>query len=206
MANLIESGGPVMYILLFCSVISLAVIIERMAFWMSARTRMDSAEADTVIALCASGDWEAAEAAAAASKSPVVAVLASGIQYRDLSFSKAMAVTAAEAVGRMRRFMGVMDTIITAAPLIGILGTVIGIILSFEALGQAGIGRPQAITAGIAQALITTAAGLVIAIFTVFPFNYFNTRIERSMDAIECHATRLELVLEKVPGPSGGQP
>jgi len=91
-----------------------------------------------------------------------------------------------------------LDTMITIAPLLGIFGTVIGIILSFEMLGTAGIENPQAVTAGIAQALITTAAGLGIAILSVFPFNYFNSRIERAALDIEKYATSLEIVYEKL--------
>ena len=98
----------------------------------------------------------------------------------------------------MRRFMGVLDTMITVAPLLGIFGTVIGIIASFEALSTAGIGQPQAVTAGIAQALITTAAGLGIAILSVFPYNYFNSRVEKAVMNIEKYATSLEIVYEKL--------
>ncbi len=74
--------------------------------------------------------------------------------------------------------MGFLDTMITVAPLLGILGTVIGIILSFDMLAVAGIENPQAVTGGIAQALITTATGLTIAILAVIPFNYFNVKVE----------------------------
>ncbi len=93
--------------------------------------------------------------------------------------------------------MGVLDTIIMVAPLLGILGTVVGIISSFDMLGEMGIGDPRAVTGGIAQALISTAAGLTIAIATVFPFNYFNSRIDYAALAIEKYATSLEIVYEK---------
>ena len=73
-----------------------------------------------------------------------------------------------------------------------------GIILSFELLGSGGIEHPEAVTAGIAQALITTAAGLGIAILSVFPFNYFNSRVERAALAIEKYATSLEIVYERI--------
>jgi len=69
-------------------------------------------------------------------------------------------------------------------------------------LGATGIEAPQAVTAGIAQALITTASGLGIAIFSVFPYNYFNSRVENAMLAIEKYATRLEIVYEKLTGGS----
>ena len=103
--------------------------------------------------------------------------------------------------------MVVLDTMITVAPLLGIFGTVIGIIGSFEALGTAGIDQPQAVTAGIAQALITTAAGLGIAILSVFPYNYFNSKVEKAVLNIEKYATSLEIVYEKLEGkPEASEP
>ena len=87
---------------------------------------------------------------------------------------KAMEAAAIEEIKGIRRFMGVMDTMITVAPLFGIFGTVLGIISSFEMLGSAGIGPWRLPPASLA--LITTAAGLAIAILTIFPYNYFNHR------------------------------
>jgi biopolymer transport protein ExbB len=86
--------------------------------------------------------------------------------------------------------------------LLGIFGTVIGIIFSFEALGTSGIQDPKAVTSGIAQALITTAAGLGIAILSVFPYNYFNSRVEKAALDIEKYATSLEIVYEKLVQPN----
>ncbi|MBU4126356.1 MAG: MotA/TolQ/ExbB proton channel family protein, partial [Proteobacteria bacterium] len=77
--------------------------------------------------------------------------------------------------------------------------------MSFEALGSAGIEHPQAVTAGIAQALITTASGLGIAILSVFPYNFFNSRIEKAALNIEKYATSLEIVYEKLIQPSIAQ-
>ena len=82
--------------------------------------------------------------------------------------------------------------------ILGIFGTVIGIIISFDLLGTSGIEHPQAVTAGIAQALITTAAGLGIAILSVFPYNYYNARVENAAMTIEKYATSLEIVYEKL--------
>jgi biopolymer transport protein ExbB len=98
----------------------------------------------------------------------------------------------------MGQYLPILDTIITVSPLLGIFGTVIGIILSFEMLGSAGIEEPQAVTAGIAQALITTASGLGIAILSLFPYNYFNSRMEKATATIEKYATSLEIVYEKL--------
>ena len=105
---------------------------------------------------------------------------------------------AADEVERMRRYLPVLDTMITVAPLLGIFGTVIGIISSFEILGTTGIEHPREVTVGIAQALITTASGLGIAILSVFPYNYFLSRTERATLLIEKYATSLEIVYEKL--------
>jgi biopolymer transport protein ExbB len=165
------SGGPVMYPLLACSVIMLTVIIERIFFWTRLSINRDQALVDEVLELCRVGDWKTVRLKAEKSKDLIIKILVSGIVHREFSMGKAMEAAANQEINRMRQFMGVLDTMITVAPLLGIFGTVLGIITSFEVLGTAGIEHPEAVTAGIAQALITTAAGLGIAILTVFPYN-----------------------------------
>lgn len=191
-------GGPVMYPLLLCSVISLTVIIERFIFWIGVGMRKNQALLDEVLELCRKGDWESIRVKARGSKNYVIRVLISGILHREYSLSKAMESAAADEITRMGRFMGVLDTMITVAPLLGILGTVLGIIESFSMLDSFGIENPQAVTGGIAQALITTATGLTIAIVTVFPYNYFNSRIEKAAKIIEKYATSFEIVYERI--------
>ena len=193
-----NSGGPVMYPLLLCSVIVMTVIIERSLFWMTIDTRRDRRLVDDILELCRSGDWETVRQKAAGCKDFVVRILVSGILHRDFSMVKAMESAAADEIQHMRRFMSVLDTMITVAPLLGIFGTVIGIITSFEMLGTAGIDRPQHVTAGVAQALITTATGLGIALFSVFPYNFFNAKVERAALDIERYSTSLEIVYEKI--------
>lgn len=203
MIDIFNSGGPVMYPLLLCSLLALTVIIERAIFWTIVGKRASQRLVDQVMTLCQVGDWDGVRRITEGSKSYVIRVLVSGILHREYSMVKAMESAAADEIARMRRCMGVMDTIITVAPLLGIFGTVIGIISSFDMLGGGGIDHPEAVTKGIAQALITTASGLGIAIFTVFPFNYFNTRIERAARFIEKYATSLEIVYEKMNGQNG---
>jgi len=200
MLDLFFRGGPVMYPLLACSLLVLTVVIERLLFWISVDMNRDRQLIEDVLELCRRGDWEAVRNKVAGSRDFVIRVLVSGILHREFSMTKAMEASAAEEIRNMRRYMGVLDTMITVAPLLGIFGTVIGIIASFEALGAAGIDQPQAVTAGIAQALITTAAGLGIAIFSVFPYNYFNSRVEKAVLNIEKYATSLEIVYEKLDG------
>jgi biopolymer transport protein ExbB len=198
MIDVFIKGGPVMYPLLGCSIIALTVIIERAFFWIREDVRRNQSLVDHVLELCRRGDWDAVKEQVAGSRDYIIRILVNGIVHKEFSMTKAMETAASDEIKRMRRHLGVLDTMITVAPLLGIFGTVIGIITSFEILGSAGIEHPQAVTAGIAQALITTAAGLGIAILSVFPFNYFNSRAEGAALAIEKYATSLEIVYEKL--------
>ncbi len=188
-----------MYPLLFCSILAVTVIIDRLIFWAREDVRRNRSLVDEVLELCRMGDWEGVRKKVQGSKDYVIRILVSGILHRDFSMLKAMESAAADEIKRMRRHMSILDTMITVAPLLGIFGTVLGIISSFELLGAGGIANPQAVTGGIAQALITTAAGLGIAILSVFPYNYFNARVENAVLAIEKYATSLEIVFEKIP-------
>ncbi len=198
MNNLFHSGGPVMYPLLACSFIVLTVVIERALFWFRITIQRNSSLVDEVLELCRSGDWEEVRKRTAGSRDFVVRILVSGILHREFSMVKAMESAASDEIQRMRRSMTVLDTMITVAPLLGIFGTVTGIITSFEMLGAGGLDHPETVTAGVAEALITTATGLAIAIFSVFPYNYFNSKVRRATLEIEKYATSLEIVYEKL--------
>ena len=198
MINLFIKGGPIMYPLLICSIIALTVIIERTIFWIGEDHRRDQALVNEVLSLAERGNWETVRDRIGNSKDFIVRILVAGILHREFSIAKAMETAASDELDRMRKYLPILDTIITVSPLLGIFGTVIGIILSFEMLGSAGIEEPQAVTAGIAQALITTASGLGIAILSLFPFNYFNSRVEKAATTIEKYATSLEIVYEKL--------
>lgn len=198
MLQIFLDGGPIMYPLLACSILVLTVIIERTIFWIGIDYVRNAKLLDEVMELCRVGDWESVRKKVAGSKDYTIKVLVSGILHRQFSMSKAMEAAATDEINQMKRYMGVLDTMITVAPLLGILGTVLGIIDSFEVMGSSGIEHPQAVTGGIAQALITTASGLAIAILSVFPYNYFNSRIEKAALHIEKYATSLEIVYNKL--------
>lgn len=198
MYKIILQGGPVMYPLLACSLCVVTIIIERVIFWVTLNYHRNIKLMDDVLESCQRGDWETVKIQTAGCKDYAVRVLISGIVHREFSMAKAMEVAAIEEVKKMRRGMGVLDTMITVSPLLGILGTVVGIILSFDMLAQAGIENPQAVTGGIAQALITTATGLTIAISAVIPYNYFTIKVEKAILRMERYATSLEIVYEKL--------
>jgi biopolymer transport protein ExbB len=127
----------------------------------------------------------------------VVRALVHGLKHRDSGLAHALLQAANQELRRFGQGLTVLDTAITLAPLLGLLGTVSGMIRSFGLLGTTELSAPTAITGGIAEALIATAAGLGIAIVALIPFNYLNTRLENARHEIEDASTRLELLLRR---------
>jgi len=198
MINYFYQGGPVMYPLLFCSLVSLTIVIERGIFWVREKKNRDRKLLERFMSLVEKGDLEEAREVVTDSRDPVVRVLVCGIVHQGFSLKDALRMSADEEIARMRRYLPVLDTMITLSPLLGILGTVTGIIYSFNVMGSSGVENPAMITAGIGQALLTTAFGLAIAIFSLIPYNYFLSTIEKTAQEMEKYGTTLEILFEKV--------
>jgi biopolymer transport protein ExbB len=186
-----------MYPLLICSLISVAIIVERIIFWLEVKRGRDTFLVSEMLQLAGKGHYEKAAQRARGSRDYIARTLLDGIAHRNYSLSQALEMRAEEEIKRMRKNLTILDTIVTLAPLLGILGTVTGIINSFHLLGEAEITTPRMASAGIAEALITTAAGLAIAIWTLIPYNYFLSRIERAIKEMEKFASSLEITFER---------
>lgn len=196
-------GGPVMIPLAACSVLALAVVIDRAwAWWRLGRSR----DPELVLARAARGEWVEAGKLGEVSRSPVARVLAAGILHRNPAPTLAMEAAARHEIARLKRFLPVLDTIVTLSPLLGLLGTVTGMIAAFGIMGQSGMNSPHAITGGVAEALIATAVGLGIAIAALVPLNFFNSRVDAMHDTIERYGSHLELLLAETPRRSGEAP
>lgn len=191
----VQRGGLVMYPLLACSLVGLTVIVERLLFWM--KLRLEPKRWAAYLQCVQKGDDEAALKLAGARPDPVLRVLARGTKDAEPSPGIAMEQQAKEEITGLNRYLVVLDTVVTLAPLLGIYGTITGIIRAFGFLGATGVPEPQLVAAGIAEALITTAAGLTIAIAAVPLYNHFVKRAEHVAHQIEQHATSLELLLER---------
>jgi biopolymer transport protein ExbB len=188
----LAKGGLVMIPLGVCSVMALAVVIERACRWL----RLGGlAEADRVLAAAARGEWEQAARTGEASASPVARVLAAGLRHANPAPALAMEAAAQDELARLRRYLPVLDTVITLAPLLGLLGTVTGMIGAFGVMAQAGLNQPTAITGGVGEALVATASGLGVAIAALVPYNFFLRRAEAMAETIERYGSRLELLL-----------
>ncbi len=189
--SILAKGGPVMVPLLLCSMISLAVTIERFLFWRRIRSKE---LVNQMLTLVEKGQPQEALRLGQSSDLPIARVLAEGLAHLNPSPSKAMEGAAQAEIPVLKRRLTILDTIITLAPLLGLLGTVTGMISSFGIMSEAGIGQPHAVTGGVAEALIATATGLLIAILTLIPYNYFTSRAEKEMEDMEYFASRLELL------------
>jgi biopolymer transport protein ExbB len=190
----LAKGGPVMIPLVLCSVVALAVVIERLGFWWR---QGDVAAAERALELAERGKLDEALEVARHSSTATARVIAAGLAERQAPPAAAMEAAAQAEMGRLRSYLPVLDTIITLSPLLGLLGTVTGMIAAFGILSTSGMNQPNAITGGVAEALIATAAGLAIAIATLVPYNYFLSRAEQALDAMERLASRLDLALRE---------
>ena len=199
-----QSGGPLMWPLLLCSLVVVTLILERSLFWFYLEKERNRSLVDEVLHLAEVDDWLAIRDKTKDSHDFVIRILVVGIVHRQFCMAKAMQAEAEVSIQRMQRSMPALDTMITVAPLLGILGTVLGIISSFEVLGSGGLSDPRAVTGGIAQALVTTATGLAISIVTVVPYNFFNSRIGQAVHVMEKYATSLEVVYQKNEAGQGG--
>jgi biopolymer transport protein ExbB len=186
LAILIERGGWVMLPLMVLSVISLALIVERIWFWVALHRPARIRWLQRLRSALRVGDGETAAKLLEKDRSPYSQV---GRRLLDHGAGDAVAVEAVELQRpKFDRFMVSLSTIITAAPLLGILGTVIGIIRSFRLLGgpaEGGLTDPSAVSMGIAEALLTTAMGLVVALVTLFPYMIFRAQAERAIGRVE---------------------
>ena len=200
MMIIFEKGGVIMWPLILLSFTSLTFIIERSVFfWLEARKRKP-VDTQRILSFAEKGKLEEAERAARRSHTDFIArTLLNGLVHREYSLSRALETQALIELRRMKKHLPILDTAITAAPILGILGTVIGIISSFDILGNQGVSDPMAVTMGISEALITTAFGLIIALVTLIPYNIFQTRYQRAVEELESVCSVFEIIMQKRP-------
>lgn len=182
--DIFQRGGPVMWPLLALSLVSIALSIERAWFWLRVHGRRSARWLDDAAAALRAGD-QAAAGKLARSPRLIYTTVVSSLAKRPAT--DASGVELAEAARPLiERFAATQSVIITAAPLLGILGTVLGIIDSFEVLSSADAVRDvNAVAAGIAEALITTAFGLIVALVTLFPHALYRAHANRCLGTIE---------------------
>src|SRR5665213_1035738 len=187
-------GGPVMWPILICALVAVAVVGERTFWWLRESGRRDPKKLEHILAALENGDIEAATRTAEGSQDPIIRMIYRGLNHVHTSMEGALQLAAGIELERAGRFLTVMDTLVTLAPLLGLLGTVTGLMGAFLSVGSAELAVKD-VTGGIGVALIATACGLGIAIFSLIPFNYFAGRVARLQFELEAAATNVELMV-----------
>lgn len=200
--NLIETlkSSFVLVILTGCSVIAVTFIFERWLYLK--RTTVNSDHFFQQIRNAVQrGGLEAAISVCAASVSSLANVIRAGLEERTSdagNFAEMMDAVAMEERAKLEKNLNVLGTLANVSPLIGLFGTVIGIIRAFHAMALNGSAGPSVISAGIAEALITTAAGLVVAVPAVIFYNFFLRRVNSVMSEIESVSKKVSVFLNGV--------
>ena len=185
-----------MYPILLCALVAVAVVGERSFWWLREASRRDPKKLEEVLAAVESGDLPAATKLAQGSNDPVIRMIYHGLNHAHTSLQGALELGAGVELARAGRFLVVMDTLVTLAPLLGLLGTVTGLMRAFLKVGSAELSV-VAVTGGIGEALIATACGLGIAILSLVPFNYFTAKTARLQFELEAAATNVEVMVQR---------
>lgn len=184
-------GGWVIYPLTILAVVAIAIVLDRSYMFVRfGRKPYSSSNIRNFSSNGASADLESRlsstppQNAFRRMNAPWLATASVPIWLRE-----AQAQSIASQIERdMSKGFWVLETIVTAAPLLGLLGTIVGMMHSFQLFGGSGLVDPGGVTGGVAQSLVATAIGLVVALFSLFAFNYFSRRLERLMDELESFA------------------
>jgi biopolymer transport protein ExbB len=198
--ELFKHGGNVMWPILLVSFMMITVAIERMIFTLRENSRRQPDVVNKMLEKVEGNDIDGALELGNKSQDYVARILVYAISHKEHSLGNAFTRAANQEMQRFSQGLPTLDTCITAAPLLGLLGTVTGMMGTFAALnsGSGDIGASTgAITGGVAEALIATMCGITIAVVGLLPFNIMNARVEEARHEIEDASNSLEIILNK---------
>ena len=204
MLEIFRSGGPLMYVILLLAILGLAVVFDRLFYLMTKESENVEAIKEELIKAINEDNIKGAIELCGTHKSSASKVLKGVLKevyYDDevevsLLEEKAREI-ALEELPKLEKNMWLLSMAAQLSPLVGLLGTVTGMIMSFNIISQSGTGDPKALAGGIAQALITTAAGLIVAVPSVFSYNFLNKKIDNVLNSIEKSSVELINVIRK---------
>ena len=202
MFEIIKSGGVVMVPLILCSIVASAITLERL--WTLRGQRVVPGElTDKIWQWVENRSLSDKQIMALQAHSPLGRVLAAGLA--NLHRDRLVMIEAIEEAGRhvmhdLERYLNPLATIASISPLLGLLGTVMGMIRTFRAVTISGIGDPSALAGGIAEALVTTAAGLIVAIPSLVAYRYFRGKVDGLIVDMEKQSLRLVQAIDRTSG------
>lgn len=200
--NLFAAGGVVMWPLLACSVLALALIVERVVFWVRVNKRQHRVVRDVLNFYRLNNMVAVLDRLKQNADLPMARIFLAALELEQSTpeeFRLALESEAQAEIPLLKRFNNIFETIISLAPLLGLLGTILGLIASFASLniGDVGGSKTTGVTAGISEALVATASGLVVAIFTLVFANTFRGLYIRQIALIQEYGGQLELLYRR---------
>ncbi len=198
--ELFKHGGPIMWPIIIVSFLVITVAMERAIFMFRENARRQPEVVEKMLEKVEANDIDGALEMGKKSQDYVARILVYAISHREHSLGNSFSRASNQEMQRFGQGLPTLDTCITAAPLLGLLGTVTGMMGTFAALnsGSGDIGASTgAITGGVAEALIATMCGLAIAITGLLPFNILNSRLDEAKHEIEDAANSLEIIINK---------
>lgn len=198
--ELFDHGGPIMWPILIISFLMITVVVERLLFIIRENSSREPEVVEKMLERVESRDIEGAITLGKKSKDFVARILTYALTHKESSLSNAFIRASNQELNRFNQGMATLDTVITAAPLLGLLGTVTGMMRTFGNMQGDIAAAASGITGGVAEALIATACGLAIAICGLFPYNYLNSRAEEARHEVGDASNALELILKKSEG------
>ncbi|MBE9056068.1 MotA/TolQ/ExbB proton channel family protein [Sphaerospermopsis sp. LEGE 08334] len=200
--NLFIAGGVVMWPLLLSSVVAVGLIIERVRFWIKISNRQHRVVREVLSLYRQNNVVSTIDTLRKNVDLPISRIFLTALELEEPNpeeFRLALESEAQAEIPLLKRFNTVFDTIITLAPLLGLLGTVLGLIGSFASLDIGNVGGSQTsnVTGGISEALVSTATGLVVAIFTLLFSNTFRGLYQRQIALIQEYGGELELLYRR---------
>ncbi|HVS52202.1 MAG TPA: MotA/TolQ/ExbB proton channel family protein [Opitutaceae bacterium] len=196
--DLFMAGKQIMWPILLLSFILITVVIERLLFILRENASREPEVVEKMLENVERRDIEGALAIGKKSKDYIAKILVYTLTNKEFSMSNAFVRASGQELARFTQGMATLDTCITAAPLLGLLGTVTGMMRTFGALGGGDVsGSTSTITGGVAEALIATMCGLGIAILGLLPYNYLNARAEQAKQEVSDASHALEILVKK---------
>ena len=178
--------------LAICLLITLIILLERSVFWIKNNKKRNKENLNALLKALNSNKYSEFINLCNKSDYLVNRILSKLTDSNEYNFKQNVEIAINNEYRELRRGHLILDTIISISPMIGILGTVIGIIISFQAMAMTGMENPKAVTEGIGLALITTATGLSIAIIALLTHNIFNSHFIKVSNELELYITELE--------------
>ncbi|MBE9004925.1 MotA/TolQ/ExbB proton channel family protein [Fortiea sp. LEGE XX443] len=202
MNQLFTAGGVVMWPLLAFSVVAIALIIERVRFWYRINTRQHRVVREVLNLYRLDNVVGALDKLQKNADLPIPRIFLAALQLEEPTpeeFRLALESEAQAEIPVLKRFQNMFETIIGLAPLLGLLGTVLGLIVSFASLNLGDVGgtKTAGVTAGISEALVSTASGLIVAIFTLLFANTFRGLYQRQIAGMQEYGGQLELLYRR---------